>query len=222
MKQAAEGMSRRNFLKGASFGAAAIAASGMIAGCSPSKDDSSKTSSNNASADANVSNWRTAPEPIDESKITETAECDVLVLGLSYAGASAARAAAEAGAKVICIEQQAEDARSFVGQGNFGHINSEFLKSRNVPEVDELDFFNNWQLRSGNRSNAKLCRKYAHEVGSAFDWYIDGLSDAEKETLTIQFFPTDPSYTVSKNLAGLCWHKGIPDQAHQRYGERRS
>ena len=199
MKQAAEGMSRRNFLKGASFGAAAIAASGMIAGCSPSKDDSSKTPSNNASADANVSSWRTAPEPIDESKITETAECDVLVLGLSYAGASAARAAAEAGAKVICIEQQAEDARSFVGQGNFGHINSEFLKSRNVPEVDELDFFNNWQLRSGNRSNAKLCRKYAHEVGSAFDWYIDGLSDAEKETLAIQFFPTDPSYTVSKN-----------------------
>ena len=166
MKQAAEGMSRRNFLKGASFGAAAIAASGMIAGCSPSKDDSSKTSSNNASADANVSSWRTAPEPIDESKITETAECDVLVLGLSYAGASAARAGRRSRRESYLYRATGRGRALIRWPRQFGHINSEFLKSRNVPEVDELDFFNNWQLRSGNRSNAKLCRKYAHEVAA--------------------------------------------------------
>ncbi len=199
MKQATESLSRRSFLKGAGVGAAALAAGSMAIGCSPAKSGSSKSDVKTTDNASTSSNWRTAPEAIDESKITETAECDVLVLGLSYAGAATARSAAQAGAKVICMEQQAEDARSFVGQGNFGHINSEFLKSRGVPEVDELDFFNNWQLRSGNRSNAKLCRKYAHEVGAAFDWYIDALNDSEKESLAIQFFPTDTSYTVSKN-----------------------
>lgn len=192
-------VSRRTFLKGAGLGAAALATTGMFAGCTPAQN-SADSSTNGSSASQGVqASWRTAPEPIADSDITETADCDVLVLGLSYAGASAARAAAEAGATVICMEQQAENARSFVGQGNFGHINSEFLKSRGVPEVDELDFFNNWQLRSGNRSNAGLVRTYSRNVGSAFDWYIDALTDEEKETLTVQFFPTDASYTVAKN-----------------------
>lgn len=193
-------LTRRGFFKGAGLGAAAVAAAGLAGGCAPqasvtpAKDEAVLAGTGDGAA-----SWRTAPEPIAESDIAEMLECDVAVLGLAYAGAAAARAAAEAGATVVCMEQQSEGARSFVGQGNFGHINSEFLKSRGVPEVDELDFFNNWQLRSGNRSNAALVRRYCRELGSAFDWYIDGLTDSEKDTLAIQFFPTDPSYTVSKN-----------------------
>ena len=194
MAEKTSGISRRNFLCGAGVGAATLAASSILAGCSPQK-----ASESSASEKATTASWRTAPSPIDEADIAETAECDVLVLGLSYAGAAAARAAAEAGANVICMEKQAEESRTFVGQGNFGHINSEFLKSRGVPEVDELDYFNNWQLRSGNRSNARLVRKFCRNLGSTFDWYIDALTDAEKEQLTVQFFPTDPSYTISKN-----------------------
>lgn len=192
-------VSRRSFLKGAGLGAAAIATTSMLGGCTPTQSSESASSADAASTTTTTSAWRTAPDPIAENDITETAECDVLVLGLSYAGAAAARAAAEAGATVYCMEQQSEDARTFVGQGNFGHINSEFLKSRGVPEVDELDFFNNWQLRSGNRSNARLVRKFCSELGSAFDWYIDCLTEEEKNSLTIQFFPTDASYTTSKN-----------------------
>lgn len=193
-------LTRRGFFKGAGLGAAAVAAAGLAGGCAPrasvapAKDEAALAGTGDGAA-----SWRTAPEPIAESDVAEVLECDVAVLGLAYAGAAAARAAAEAGATVVCMEQQSEGARSFVGQGNFGHINSEFLKSRGVPEVDELDFFNNWQLRSGNRSNAALVRRYCRELGSAFDWYIDGLTDSEKDTLAIQFFPTDPSYTVSKN-----------------------
>lgn len=194
MKTQQADISRRNFLQGVGLGAAAFAASGMIAGCTPQA-----SSENNDGNSQESASWRTAPEPIPDSDISETAECEVLVLGLSYAGAAAARGAAEAGAKVICMEKQSEDSRTFVGQGNFGHINSEFLKSRGVPEVDELDFFNNWQLRSGNRSNARLVRKFCRNLGSTFDWYIDALTDEQKSQLTVQFFPTDPSYTVSKN-----------------------
>lgn len=193
MSSEAKGISRRNFLTGAGIGAAALATGSMLSSCSPSSDSETDSESSTESS------WRTAPDPIDESEISETAECDVLVLGLSYAGAAAARAAAEAGAVVMCMEQQAEDQRSFVGQGNFGHINSEFLASRDVPTVDELEYFTNWQLRSGNRSNARLVRKFCANVGSAFDWYIDALTDEEKESLSVQFWPTDSSYTVEKN-----------------------
>lgn len=196
MSTETKGISRRNFLAGAGIGAMALAAGNALAGCSPSTTSASSEASDSTTQEAS---WRTAPEAITDDQIAETADCDVLVLGLSYAGAAAARAATEAGAKVICMEQQAEDSRTFVGQGNFGHINSEFLKSRGVPEVDDLDFFNNWQLRSGNRSNAALCRKYSRTVGEAFDWYIDALTDEEKDTLTVQFWPTDESYTVAKN-----------------------
>lgn len=193
-----QGLTRRSFFKGAGLGAAALAATGLAAGCAPQA--AAPQSSTEALAETGAAaGWRTAPEPIADDVIAEVLECDVAVLGLSYAGAAAARAAAEAGATVVCMEQQAEGARTFVGQGNFGHINSEFLKSRGVPAVDELEFFNNWQLRSGNRSNAALVRRYCRELGSAFDWYIDGLTEDEKATLTVQFFPTDPSYTVEKN-----------------------
>ena len=196
MSTETKGISRRNFLAGAGIGAMALAAGNALAGCSPSTTSASSEASDSTTQEAS---WRTAPEAITDDQIAETAECDVLVLGLSYAGAAAARAAAEAGAKVICMEQQAEDSRTFVGQGNFGHINSEFLKSRGVPEVDELDYFTNWQLRSGNRSNARLVRKFCANVGTAFDWYIDALTDEEKEQLYVQFWPTDESYTIEKS-----------------------
>lgn len=200
MMEQGRSLTRRGFFKGAGLGAAAVAAAGLAGGCAPQTSMTpAKDEAALAGTGSEAASWRTAPEPIAEGDIAEVLECDVAVLGLAYAGAAAARAAAEAGATVVCMEQQSEGARSFVGQGNFGHINSEFLKSRGVPEVDELDFFNNWQLRSGNRSNAALVRRYCRELGSAFDWYIDGLTDGEKDTLAIQFFPTDPSYTVSKN-----------------------
>ncbi len=191
-----KGISRRGFLASAGVGATALAASSIMSGCSPSTDSSGTSSEVETST---VASWRNAPDPISESEISETASCDVLVLGLSYAGAAAARAAAESGAVVMCMEQQAEDERSFVGQGNFGHINSEFLASRDVPQVDELEYFTNWQLRSGNRSNARLVRKFCANMGAAFDWYIDALSDEEKEQLYVQFWPTDESYTIEKS-----------------------
>ena len=202
MDESTTSFSRRSFLRGAGIGAAALATTGMLGGCAPSQGGGATATASDSTATGSIANaaaWRTAPEPVADADITETEDCDVLVLGLSYAGAAAARAAAEAGASVICMEQQAENGRTFVGQGNFGHINSEFLKSRGVPEVDELDFFNNWQLRSGNRSNARLVRKFCAEVGSSFDWYIDSLAQEELDALTIQFFPTDASYTVAKN-----------------------
>ena len=197
---------RRNFLKGAGLGTAALAATGIF-GCAPASSDSATSSAEgsvgaSATDTSSATSWRTAPEPIADADIAETTDCDVLVIGLSFSGCSAFRAAAEAGAKVIAMETHPEDAHTCLGMGHFGHINSEFLKERGVKGVDPIEFLNNWQLRAANRSNAALARKFTTSCGEAFDWYIDCLTKEERDALEIQFFPTDAGYTEFKNGLG--------------------
>lgn len=52
--------------------------------------------------------WRQPPAPIDPAQITEMLTADVVVVGCAHAGTAAARAAAEAGASVIAVDQQKE------------------------------------------------------------------------------------------------------------------
>ena len=90
--------------------------------------------------------WRNPPEPIPEELIGETKEFDVVVAGLGHAGTAAARAAAEAGARVCAIELFQE--RGFRAFGmDVGHINSKFLEKRGIPKVDPIDLFNEMMRR---------------------------------------------------------------------------
>ena len=73
---------------------------------------------------------------------------------------------------------------------------------RGVDGVDPIEFLNNWQLRAANRSNVSLARKFTTTCGEAFDWYIDCLTDEERDALEIQFYPTDEAYTTFKNGLG--------------------
>lgn len=195
------GCTRRSFLKGAGLGAAGLATAGMI-GCSPASGTASTEGGASSSTASKPSSWRDAPEPIADGDIAETADCDVLVIGLSFSGCSAFRAAAEAGAKVIAMEMHPEDNHTCIGVGHFGHINSEFLKERGIDPIDPIEFLNNWQLRAANRSNAALSRRFTNECGAAFDWYIDCLTQEERDAMEIQFYPTDEGYTTLKNGLG--------------------
>lgn len=148
--------------------------------------------------------WRTAPAAPDASEVVETYDCDVLVIGLGHAGCCALRAAAEAGASVAAFEDQEQDSLSFLAGGQVGHINSEFLGSRGVPQVDTVEFLNDWQVRSNNRSNPGLIRNYATHAGACFDWLIDYLSDEEKAEMTIRQWPVSDTY--KKDHSGIkCW-----------------
>lgn len=53
--------------------------------------------------------WAVRPEKIPSDQIKGIYEADIVVVGAGYAGTCAARAAAEAGARVIVLEQQEED-----------------------------------------------------------------------------------------------------------------
>lgn len=68
--------------------------------------------------------WQTSPENISEEQVLQTVRADVVVVGAGHAGTCAARAAAEAGASVIVLEQQSEGRQRILGIGEIGHINS--------------------------------------------------------------------------------------------------
>lgn len=179
-------ISRRNFLKGASLGVLGATGAGVLAACSPQPvAASSKEADTLSETGAPQAAWRTAPEPIADDEIAETYDCDVLVIGLGHAGCCALRAAAEAGAAVCAMQETPQD-QFMVKGGQVGHINSEFLKSRGVPEVDVVEFVNDWQLHSNNRSNPGLMMNYAKHAGECFDWMIEGsLSDDEYATMHV-------------------------------------
>lgn len=153
-----------------------------------------------------VEDWRTAPKAITEFAAEYTA--DVVIVGGGQAGTPAARAAVEAGASVIVLESQTEEGMSFRGGGQVGHINSEFLKSKGVPEVNVQEFVTDWQLRTNNRSRCGLIMKYAQNTGRCFDWMIDSFTEEEKNSWSIRQWPVSENYTQKKS--GISTWVGTP------------
>lgn len=144
--------------------------------------------------------WRIPPEPIPEEKILNTCEADVVIVGAGHSGVAVARTCAEAGLSVRVIETMVE--KNYWAYGiDFGHINSEFLRSKGVPPVDEIEFFNDWQLRSGNRSNPRLVMKFVKNCGSCFDWFLEALSEEQKNNVYIRYWPAPRKY--SNNICGI-------------------
>lgn len=148
--------------------------------------------------------WRQPPAPIPQEQIKAVYEADVVVVGCAHAGTAAARAAAEAGAKVMVIDKQRE--KSFHAVGNdLGHVNSRFLASKGIPHVDEIEFMNDWQLRSNNRSNPKLVLQFARN-GEFFDWMIEPLTEEQKEDIYTVYWPGPKNFKGT--LQGFHFYPG--------------
>ncbi len=161
-------VTRRSFL-GLTAIAGAAAATAGLAGCSPKKDSSSAKESDESQDKA------TQIEKIDESKITDTKECDVVVAGLGISGVAAFRAAAEGGMNVIAIEKSSiPNCRS---QGIAG-FNSELTRKLGVPEVDPMEIANELMIQMAHRADYRIVTKWLKHSGEALDWYLgayDGL-----------------------------------------------
>lgn len=188
-------LSRRAFL-GLGATAAVVAGAG-IAGCSPAPkaDSGAAAGSGDAAAPAAgggnptefVPSFMNAPEPIDESKVTETIDVDVCVVGLGLAGVCALREAADGGAKVIGIEKGPD-----VGyrSGEFGTFGSEIHKQLGIEQPETQEVVNELMKVMGNRPNAQLLNYWIGNSGADLDWYI---GTAEHELLTSDSdTPTDP------------------------------
>ena len=127
------------------------------------------------------------PEPIDESKVTETIDVDVCVVGLGLAGVCALREAADGGATVIGIDKGPD-----VGyrSGEFGTFGSEIHKQLGIEQPETQEVVNELMKVMGNRPNAQLLNYWIGNSGADLDWYI---GTAEHELLTSDSaVPTDP------------------------------
>ncbi len=158
--------------------------------------------------------WRTPPAPIAPERIAKTYEADVVVVGLGYAGTSALRAAAEAGASAIGIEFMNEKYYRSYGR-DFGHINSKFLASRGVPKVDPLELYSEWMRRAGNRANGELVMKFCRNCGDAFDWFVDVIEPEamnNAEMVHVAFWPDG-----AENFKRECREKGYCEINGYRY-----
>ena len=168
MSESTQSMTRRSFV---SAGAAAVAAAGLAGtAASALADEAAETEE----AASDVPAWLgTAPE-IAEDQISEVVDTEVLVCGAGTSGLFAACAAAEAGAKVVCLEKYS------IGGGvrdNLGSLNSRLQKEAGC-EIDENEIVNDMIRYADNYCNPRLYHLWAQNSGEAIDWYQDRLEEA--------------------------------------------
>lgn len=168
MAEQTGGMSRRAFL---GFGATAAALAGVgLAGCAPTAPSSNAEGGKGTAA----VDWLGEEPEIAEADIVETIDTEVLVCGAGTSGLFAACAAAEEGAKVVCLEKGA------IGGGvrdNLGSLNSRLQKEAGI-EIDENEICNDLTRYANNYCNPRLYHIWAQNSGEAIDWYQDRLEEA--------------------------------------------
>lgn len=164
-------LSRRNFFQlMATAGVAAGAAAGL-AGCAPQAPATSSGGGEGLGSTGEGS-WRTAPAPIDESKISATQEADVVVVGGGLSGVCTAASALENGLSVIVLEKNEMPRMTGL---DFGCVNSTLQKENGV-ELSEDDIYRmtrDWIHMSANRARADMVLKFIRNSGPAMDWIVE-------------------------------------------------
>jgi succinate dehydrogenase/fumarate reductase flavoprotein subunit/uncharacterized protein with FMN-binding domain len=137
---------------------------------------------------ASGKSWKEAPDPVDDSEIAETYDADVVVIGHGYAGLNACRYLASQGINVMLIESQDEDKYQAMGN-EAGTPNASALLNLGVPEIDPIEYYNNWMLNSNYQANPKLMMKFCQNSGEAMDEYLSVLSEEDMSNMTTAFYP---------------------------------
>lgn len=168
-------ITRRSFCTGATSAAASIAAAGALSATSSALADEE-------AAGSALPSFLVAPDPVDEAAIAETLEADVLVVGAGVAGMSTARAAAEAGAKVVVVEKAATP----MCRGNFGcqigAIDSSYQLSHGL-EVDKRALVERFQRDTMQMSNQFFIQYWADHSGETVDWCLAACPDVAEMDL---------------------------------------
>ena len=196
-------LNRRDFLKTAGVAASAAAVASMAttafaeeppagapAGEAPEGGAPAGGPGGAPAADATSEepqgDWHEAPAEVTE--FAQEIDCDVVVCGHGFAGITCCRELAEEGVNVYLIEKQEEE--SFAAVGNeFASLNSDILKERGVPEIDPVDFYQNFMKITGNQPNPELVMKFAQNSAEATNWYLSALTEDDFATMTTAFFP---------------------------------
>jgi len=132
--------------------------------------------------------WQNAPDPVADSELAAIYDYDAVVVGHGYSGLNACRYLASKGIAVALIESQSEAGYSAMGN-EAGTPNASILKERGVPDIDPIEYYNNWMLNSGYQANPKLMMKFCQNSGEAMDEYLSVLSEEDLSNMTTAFYP---------------------------------
>jgi succinate dehydrogenase/fumarate reductase flavoprotein subunit len=180
MSKESHNISRRSFLKDAATGAVGVAAVTMLPGCAPKAATTAPdTSAPDAAAPSSAASedWLGQAPGITDDKASSTMTADVVIVGAGVAGIAAARAAREANASVIVIEQ----AEKYTVRGlEFGALDAQIQKDAGV-HYDHMQVVRDLMQISGNRANPEILKKWADESGATFDWFEEVLKESGKD-----------------------------------------
>lgn len=180
MTNETKGMTRRNFLSGAAVAGAALAGVAGLAGCSPSTPSASKDDAAAGSATGvttvgfdgtGAMPWLGEAPAIDDSAVEETIDADVVVVGLGCAGVPAARAAVEAGAKVVCLETSSHLNSAASDMAIFGG-ETQATWGRGDGFMDKKTVVNMHMEECSHHVDQEIISRYYDESGAALDWFI--------------------------------------------------
>lgn len=192
-----KGMDRRFFLQGAGAAAlvAAMGASMGLAGCAAAETPSSNSGSDSSQATGASSepSWFTAPAEIAESKIVETIESDVVVIGAGMSGIASACSSAERGMSVNVLEK----GLTWSGRGyGMGVADSKVMRAAGL-SVDRAKAQKFWVRCCSSRINEELLSVFFNRSGEAMDWVIDKCEKAGVSVLLWDGYSRDPEFPDS-------------------------
>lgn len=180
------GISRRDFLKGATAGALGLAATGLL-GCSPANETT--TAGTSASSETTGAPETSAPivevkegelpwlgvEPqISESDVAEQVSVDVIVVGAGLAGVAAVRSAAEEGATVAVFEKgDGPQCRS----GEYAVLNGALQAKWGRDNMDVEEIVDHHMDECSYRTKRMIMHRWAKEGAEVFDWFIGAKED---------------------------------------------
>lgn len=135
------------------------------------------TAGGDTAASSSDEDWLGTEPEIDESKVAKTVDVDVAVVGCGIAGVAACRSVAEDGGLVAAFEKaDGPQCRS----GEYAVINGKVQAKwgRDTWTREQIDdIIDSHIVESTYRCKRSIMSKWAHNIGDAFDWWVEANPD---------------------------------------------
>lgn len=135
------------------------------------------TAGGDTAASSSDEDWLGTEPEIDESKVAKTVDVDVAVVGCGIAGVAACRSVAEDGGLVAAFEKaDGPQCRS----GEYAVINGKVQAKwgRDTWTRERIDdIIDSHMVESTYRCKRSIMSKWAHNIGDAFDWWVEANPD---------------------------------------------
>ena len=135
------------------------------------------TAGGDTAASSSDEDWLGTEPEIDESKVAKTVDVDVAVVGCGIAGIAACRSVAEDGGLVAAFEKaDGPQCRS----GEYAVINGKVQAKwgRDTWTREQIDdIIDSHMVESTYRCKRSIMSKWAHNIGDAFDWWVEANPD---------------------------------------------